>query len=52
MNYLKILKKISLKQIGDILSQLATIDAAIKTGQTAAEVAIEKLVFKLAAKAS
>ena len=46
------IKKVNLKQIGDILGQLAAIDAAIKTGQTAAEVAIEKLVYKLAAKAS
>ena len=45
-------KKITLKQIGDILGQLAAIDAAIKTGQSTAQVAIEKLVFKLAAKAS
>jgi DNA polymerase-3 subunit delta len=43
------LRKMSLKQIGSILQQLAATDYAIKTGQTKAEVAVEQLVFKLAA---
>jgi DNA polymerase-3 subunit delta len=42
------LRKISLKQIGDILQQLAATDYAIKTGQAKAEAAAEQLVFQLA----
>jgi DNA polymerase-3 subunit delta len=42
------LRKMPLKQIGDILQQLADIDYAIKTGRTKAQVAIEQLVLKLA----
>jgi DNA polymerase-3 subunit delta len=42
------LRKVSLKQIGAILQQLAATDYAIKTGQTKAEVAAEQLVLRLA----
>jgi len=41
------LRKMSLKQIGSILQQLADIDFKIKTGQTKANVAIEQLVLNL-----
>jgi DNA polymerase-3 subunit delta len=41
------LRRMSLRQIGDTLQQLAQIDYAIKTGQTKAQVAIEKLVLEL-----
>ncbi len=40
------LRRMSLRQIGDTLQQLAQIDYAIKTGQTKAQVAIERLVFQ------
>ncbi len=43
------LRKMSLKQIGDGIQQLAGIDYAIKTGQTKPQVAIEQLVLRLAA---
>ena len=43
------LRKMSLKQIGDGIQQLAGIDYAIKTGRTKPQVAIEQLVLKLAA---
>ena len=43
------LRKMTLKQIGDNLQQLAATDYAIKTGRTKAEVAIEQLVLKLTA---
>ena len=43
------LHKMSLKQIGDGIQQLAEIDYAIKTGQTKPQVAIEQLVLKLSA---
>jgi DNA polymerase III delta subunit len=39
----------SLQQIGDTLQQLAQIDYAIKTGQSKAQVEIERLVLKLTA---
>jgi DNA polymerase-3 subunit delta len=39
------LRRLSLQQIGDTLGTLAQIDYAIKTGQTKAQVAIEKLVL-------
>lgn len=42
------LRKMSLKQIGTILQQLAATDYAIKTGQAKAEVATEQLVLRLA----
>jgi DNA polymerase-3 subunit delta len=42
-------RKMPLEKIGNTLQQLADIDYAIKTGQTRAEVAIEKLVLELAA---
>jgi DNA polymerase III subunit delta len=42
------LNRMTLRQIGGVLQQLAEMDAAIKTGQTKAEVAIEQLVIKLA----
>jgi DNA polymerase-3 subunit delta len=41
------LRKMSLKQIGDGIQQLAEIDYAIKTGRTTPQVAIEQLVLKL-----
>ena len=41
------LRKMSLKQIGTILQQLAATDYAIKTGQAKAEAATEQLVLKL-----
>ena len=43
------LRKMSLKQIGAILQQLAAIDYAIKTGRTKAEIAAEQLVLSLTA---
>jgi DNA polymerase-3 subunit delta len=43
------LRKLSLKQLGENLQQLANIDYAIKTGRTKPQVAIEQLVLKLAA---
>ena len=43
------LRKMSLKQIGDGIQQLAEIDYAIKTGRTKPQVAIEQLVLKLSA---
>ncbi len=45
------LKKMSLKQIGSLLSQLAETDYAIKTGRTTPQIAIEMLVLKLASAA-
>jgi DNA polymerase-3 subunit delta len=42
------LRKMSLKQIGSILQQLAETDYAIKTGQAKAETATEQLVLRLA----
>jgi DNA polymerase-3 subunit delta len=44
------LRKVSLKQIGAILQQLAATDYAIKTGRAKAEVAAEQLVLRLAGK--
>ena len=41
------MSKMSLKQIGENLQQLAQIDYAIKTGQTKPQVAIEQLVLNL-----
>ncbi len=41
-------RKMSLKQIGSVLQQLAATDYAIKTGQTKTQVAAEKLVLQLA----
>lgn len=43
------LRKLSLKQLGSNLQQLAATDYAIKTGQTKPQVAIEQLVLKLTA---
>jgi len=43
------LRKMSLKQIGANLQQLAAVDYAIKTGRTKAKVAVEQLVLTLAA---
>jgi DNA polymerase-3 subunit delta len=43
------LQKMTLKQIGDGIQQLAGIDYAIKTGGTKPQVAIEQLVLKLSA---
>ena len=40
-------RKLSLKQVGESLQQLADMDYAIKTGRTKARVAIEQLVLKL-----
>jgi DNA polymerase-3 subunit delta len=42
------LRKMTLKQIGDSIQQLAEIDYAIKTGRTTPQVAIEQLVLNLA----
>jgi DNA polymerase-3 subunit delta len=42
------LRKMSLKQIGDILQRLAATDYAIKTGRVKAEAATEQLVLGLA----
>jgi DNA polymerase-3 subunit delta len=42
------LRKMSLKQIGDILQRLAATDYAIKTGRAKAEAAAEQLVLGLA----
>ena len=42
------LRKMSLKQIGKYLQQLAETDYAIKTGQAKAKVAMEQLVLRLA----
>jgi DNA polymerase-3 subunit delta len=42
------LRKMSLKQIGTILQQLASTDYAIKTGQVKTEAAMEQLVISLA----
>ena len=44
------LRKMSLRQIGDNIQRLAITDYQIKTGQVKAKVAIEQLVFKLAAR--
>jgi len=46
------LRKISLKQIGQYLQQLGETDYKIKTGQTQAKVAMERLVLSLAAGAA
>jgi DNA polymerase-3 subunit delta len=45
------LRKMTLKQVGDSLEQLAATDFAIKTGRTKAQVAIEQLVLTLTADA-
>ena len=42
------LRKMSLKQIGDILQQLAATDYAVKTGRVKVELAAEQLVLRLA----
>jgi DNA polymerase-3 subunit delta len=47
-NFFTQLRKVSLKQIGSILQQLAATDYAIKTGQVNTEVAAEQLVLRLA----
>lgn len=49
-NFFSLVRKMSLKQIGSILQQLAATDYAIKTGQTKTQVAAEQLVLKLAAR--
>lgn len=41
------LRKMTLKQIGSVLQQLAATDFAIKTGQTKAKIATEQLVLEL-----
>ena len=43
------LRKMSLKQLGSNLQQLAATDYAIKTGRAKAKVAVEQLVLRLAA---
>jgi DNA polymerase III delta subunit len=43
------LRHISLAQIGEMLQELAGIDYAVKTGQTKATVAVERLVLRLSA---
>jgi DNA polymerase III delta subunit len=40
-------RKMTFQQLGQNLSQLGTIDYAIKTGQTKAQVAIEQLVLNM-----
>jgi len=45
------LRRMTLKQVGDSLEQLAATDYAIKTGRTKPQVAIEQLVLTLAADA-
>ena len=42
------LRKMSLKQIGNVLQQLAAIDYAVKTGREKVEAATEQLVLRLA----
>ena len=46
--FLKQLRKMSLRQIGDNIQRLAITDYQIKMGQVKAQLAIEQLVFKLA----
>ncbi len=46
-NFLKQLSRMSLPAIGSILAELGRIDHGIKTGQTTAPVAMERLVLKL-----
>ncbi len=46
-NFFRIVGKLSQKQIGDMIQKLAVTDFEIKTGQTTAKVAIERLVLKL-----
>jgi DNA polymerase-3 subunit delta len=46
---LTLLKRLSLKQIGDQIQQLAATDYAIKRGQARPRIAIEQLVLRLAA---
>ncbi|MHC4192694.1 MAG: DNA polymerase III subunit delta [Planctomycetota bacterium] len=41
------LRRMSLRQLGENLQQLANIDYAIKTGRTSARVAIEQMVLRL-----
>jgi DNA polymerase-3 subunit delta len=42
------LRKMSLRQIGEVLQQLADMDYAVKTGRTDAKVAVEQLVLQMA----
>jgi len=46
--FFKQVRSLTLKKIGNILSQLTNIDYAIKTGRTNAPLAMEQLVLKLA----
>jgi DNA polymerase III delta subunit len=41
------LNRLSLDQLGWVLSELGRIDFGMKTGQTSAPIAIERLVLKL-----
>jgi len=43
------LRQMSLRQIGENLERLASVDYAIKTGRTKARVAMEQLIFDMAA---
>lgn len=45
--FLHQLNQLSLQQLGRVLSELGRIDFGIKTGQTSASIAIERLVLKL-----
>jgi DNA polymerase-3 subunit delta len=45
--FLQQLNRLSLHQLGGVLSELGQIDFGMKTGQTAAPIAIERLVLKL-----
>ncbi|OHB55422.1 MAG: DNA polymerase III subunit delta [Planctomycetes bacterium GWF2_50_10] len=49
-NFFRLLSKFSLEQLAKIIQDLAATDYAIKTGQLSAPVAMEELIFKLAAK--
>ncbi|MCK5171902.1 MAG: DNA polymerase III subunit delta [Planctomycetes bacterium] len=48
--FLNQVRKMSLRQIGDNIQKLAITDYQIKTGQAKSKVAIEQLVFRLAAR--
>jgi DNA polymerase III delta subunit len=45
--FLQQLNRLSLDQLGWVLSELGRIDFGMKTGQTSAPIAIERLVLKL-----
>lgn len=47
-NFFKQVRSMGIEKIGSALAELARIDYEIKTGQATVQVAIEKLIFKLA----